>query len=106
MSLVMCKNQISDRMLVITVGLGGPEGRYGPPATNQSALNHAFEAWLEESGIAPDTAGCTPYVGCVYNTSLMAVVEGGPREAAAFYYSKRFAHDFGLRNASCKHTNN
>lgn len=74
---------VSDRLLVLS-GLGGPEGRYGPPATNQSALNHAFEAWLEESGIAAETAGCTPYVGCVYNKSMMAVVEGGPREAAAF----------------------
>ena len=77
--------------------------RYGPPATNQSALNHAFERWLEESGIPPETAGCTPYVGCVYNTSLLSVVEGGPAQAAAFYYSKRFSHDWGIFNSSYRY---
>jgi hypothetical protein len=80
------------------IGLGGPETRYGPPATNQTALNHAFEAWLESKQIAPAAAGCAPYVGCVYNTTLPW--EGERANFAGFYHSKRFSNDFGIANAT------
>jgi peptidoglycan hydrolase-like protein with peptidoglycan-binding domain len=79
------------------IGLSGPEERYGPAKTNQSALNHAFEAYLESKDIAPAAAGCKPYVGCVYNTSLPVENNG---DMASYYYSWRFSHDFGLYNAS------
>ena len=55
---------------------------------------------LEAQHIPPETAGCAPYVGCVYNTSLLSVAEGSAAQAASFYYSKRFAHDFGIFNSS------
>ena len=36
----------------------------------------------------------------MYNTSILSVVEGSSSQAAAFYYSWRFAHDFGIFNTS------
>ena len=77
------------------IALGTPDS----VLVNQSNLNRAFEAWLEAHKIPAAVAGCAPYVGCVYNTSLLAVAEG-PAAAASFYYSKRFAHDFGIYNSS------
>ena len=89
------------------IALTGPENDYrgADPSTgagfplqvNQSALNKIFEQWLKQQQILPAAAGCDPYAGCIYNTSIMMASEG---QAHAFYYSNLFRYDYELHNAS------
>ena len=72
--------------------VAGPESDY-PPATNQTALNSLYDTWLKAQGISPETAGCDPYDGCVYNTSILMASDGKGR---AFYYSNMYRFHYEI----------
>lgn len=71
-----------------------------PLYVNQSALNTIWEQWLKHKKIAPKIAGCDPYAGCVFNTSISMPSEG---KARSFYYSNLFRYDWELHNSSLTH---
>ena len=77
------------------IGLSRPESHY-PPATNQTLLNRMMEVWLKERGVTPAEAGCDPYIGCIYNKSILLV----KTNAKSFYWSNRFSDAYGLVNGT------
>lgn len=74
--------------------VAGPERDY---PNNQTVLNALYDTWLKAHDIAPETAGCDPYDGCVYNTSILMVSDG---KARAFYYSNMYRYDYEIYHSS------
>ena len=78
------------------IHLPGPETVY----ENESSLDAAFAQWLLANGVSAESAGCETdgLLSCTYNKSIAHM----DRHPGRFYFSNRFAHDFGILNSHYK----